>query len=612
MAHTNQSDIKTAISDGEFIMALLRLIPHLPGMVYHLVKGLRLIRWNASISWGSLLEENARRYPDKVAIKSHDGCYTYAEYNAMANRYAHYFKSRGVGKGDVVALMIENRPEQLFLYGALAKLGAVTSLINVNQRGDSLVHSFNLHRSKAFLIGEECLEYFGEVRRDLRNVPGDELYLIRDMGQGSGEGFKDLAEAAAGFPEENPPTTGEVLLNDPAAYVFTSGTTGGLPKAAVIIHKRIVSGMIWFGEIVGRIGPSDTVYAPLPFFHTNAVCVGIPSAMVNGAAIATRRKFSANAFLDDVRKFNASVFIYVGEMCRYLMGTPERPDDRRNPLRMIIGNGLRPDIWSAFKRRFGISRVYEVYGAADGVGVFSNILNLDNTVGLCVTPFAIVRYDPENEEMIRGGNGFLERVGRGETGLMLMKISEATPFPGYSDRRKKEERIVRDALKKGDAWFNTGDLLRNMGFRHAQFVDRIGDTFRWKGENVSTTEVEKMIDSFPGIASSAVYGVLMPGGDGRIGMASVLPEAGATPDFVGLAASLRKSLPKYAVPAFIRLVNDFEWTATHKIKKYKYRNEGYDPERVADPLYVLLPGDTAYRRMDKMLYHSIMSGVYRF
>jgi citronellyl-CoA synthetase len=193
-----------------------------------------------------------------------------------------------------------------------------------------------------------------------------------------------------------------------------------------------------------------------------------------------------------------------------------------------------------------------------------------------------------------------------------MKISEQTPFPGYSDRKKNEERIVRDAFEKGDAWFNTGDLLRDMGFKHAQFADRLGDTFRWKGENVSTTEVEKALDSFPGITSSAVYGVGMPGGDGKIGMAAVIAEKGGAPDFAGLAASLRKSLPKYAVPAFIRLVNDFEWTATHKIKKFNFRNDGYDPGKVSDPLYVLLPGEAAYRPMDRELYKSIMGGAYRF
>lgn len=612
MARNDQTGFTTIITPGEFIRALLLISWRIPVIAYHLIHTLKLIKGNPPMSWGSVLEQNAKKYPGNAALKSHDGNYTYAEYNALVNQYAHYFKSRGVGKGDVVALMIENRPEQLFMYGALAKLGALASLININQRGASLAHSFNLHPSKAFVIGEECLEYFEDARKDLGRVPEGELYVIRDKGQGRTGGYTDLIAAVAGFSKENPSTTGEVFLNDPIAYVFTSGTTGGLPKAAVIVHKRIISGMFWFAKVVSSIKPRDTVYLPLPFFHTNALIVGLPAAMANGSALSMRRKFSAGNFLDDVRRFDAGIFVYVGEMCRYLMAVPEKPDDRKNPVRTVIGNGLRPDIWMAFKRRFGISRVCELYGAADGVGGFTNILNLDNTVGFSPTPFAIVRYDVEREELVRGANGFLERVERGEAGLALMRISDQTPFSGYSDKRKNEERVLRDVFEKGDAWFDTGDLLRDMGFKHAQFADRLGDTFRWKGENVSTTEVEKALNSFPGIASSAVYGVAMPGGDGKVGMAAVIPEAGAGLDFSGLAASLKKSLPKYAVPAFIRLVSDFEWTATHKIRKYNLRNDSFDPGKVRDPLYVLLPGESAYRPLDGELYKSVMGSTYRF
>lgn len=612
MTRKDSTGYRTVITVGEFILALLRILPRLPGMAYDLITGLKLIKGNAAMSWGSLIEEAAKKYPRRPALKSHDGNYTYEEYNALVNQYAHYFMSRGVGMGDSVALMMENRPEFLFVYGALAKIGAVASLININQRGASLAHSFNLHLSKAFVIGEECLEFFEEAKREIEHVPANDLYVVRDKGTAAASGYTDLAAAVAGFPKENPAITGETHLNDRAAYVFTSGTSGGLPKAAVIIHKRIISAMVWFGKFVNRTKPSDTVYVSLPFFHTNAITLGIPVAMTRGAALAMRRKFSASNFLGDVRQFDATVFIYVGEMCRYLMATPEKPDDRKNPLRTAIGNGLRPDIWKAFKKRFGIKRIYELYGAADGVGIFTNVLNLDNTVGLSITPYAIARFDVEREELVRGADGFLQRVAKGEVGLALMKISEKTPFAGYSDKKKNEEKIVRDAFEKGDAWFNTGDLIRNMGFKHAQFADRMGDTFRWKGENVSTTEVEKALDAFPGVSSSAVYGVTMPGGDGKIGMAAVIPEKGATPDLAGLAAALRKSLPKYAVPAFIRLVDDFEWTATHKIKKFNFKDEGYDPGKVNGPLYVLLPGEDSYRPLDGELYQSIMSGRYRF
>jgi len=246
------------------------------------------------------------------------------------------------------------------------------------------------------------------------------------------------------------------------------------------------------------------------------------------------------------------------------------------------------------------------------VGVFTNLFDFDYTVGTSLTPYAIVRYDTENEAPDRDAKGFLKRVKPGESGLLIMEISEKTPFAGYSDKKKTEEKIIRDAFKKGDLWFNTGDMLRDMGFRHVQFVDRLGDTFRWKGENVATLEVEKAINSFPGISASAVYGVTMPAGDGKAGMASILPEEGRTIDLKALTAHLKSSLPKYAVPLFIRVVADFEMTATHKIKKMQFREQGYDPALVEEKLYVLLPGSDAYVGVDDSLYREIKEGKYQF
>jgi len=328
--------------------------------------------------------------------------------------------------------------------------------------------------------------------------------------------------------------------------------------------------------------------------------------------VALRRKFSASKFLDDVRQFQATHFVYVGEVCRYLMAVPAKPDDHQTPLKYIVGNGLRPDIWMAFKKRFGIRKIYEFYGAAEGVGVFTNLFNFDYSVGTSVTPFALVAYDSENEVPVRQKQGFMKKVDRGETGLLIMEISEKTPFAGYSDKKKTEEKIFRDVFRKGDMWFNTGDLLRNMGYRHAQFADRLGDTFRWKGENVATQEVEKAIDTFPGVASSAVYGITMPGSDGKAGMAAIVRDENTPPDISQLAAHLRASLPKYAVPLFVRFVPDFEWTATHKIKKTTLKNQGYDPAQVKNDIYVLLPESEAYIPLTEEIYRNLQEGKYKF
>jgi citronellyl-CoA synthetase len=295
------------------------------------------------------------------------------------------------------------------------------------------------------------------------------------------------------------------------------------------------------------------------------------------------------------------------------MNQPPTADDWKNPLKKIIGNGLRPDIWKDFKKRFDISKVYEIYGAAESNLYFVNILNLDCTVGKCKLPYTIVKYNVDEDEPLRGENGFMQKVKVGETGLLLGEITEENPFVGYSSKDATESKILRDVFARGDAWFNTGDLIRDIGFNHVQFVDRTGDTFRWKGENVSTTEVEKVVDTFPQISLSTVYGVLMPGGDGRVGMAAIISATKPEDfDFKGLAKHFQRVLPSYSVPKFIRFKTEFEYTSTHKIKKVNLKKEGFDHRIVTDPLYVLLPGEFAYKPLTEEFYAEIMAGKYKF
>lgn len=611
MSDTSTARYRQTISAFEFIAKVLVISVRIPSLIFHVINLLKSIGGNKNVSWGSQLERAARKYPDRPAIKSPDGIFTYRELNERANQFAHFLIARGVTKGDTVAICLENRPELLIAYCGCAKTGAISSLINTNQRGDSLVHSFNLNKGKVIIIGEECLGFFREVRSQV-DINDSGIFMLRDPKINSLKEKNDITDTLQSLSKENPATTGTISLKDRIAYVYTSGTSGGLPKAAVIINKRALSAMHWFGRVVTRVRSRHTVYVPLPFFHTNALTVGWPAALFNGAAVALRRKFSASGFIDDVKQFKVTHFVYVGEVCRYLMAQPAAPGDGKTTLKYVIGNGLRPDIWLAFKKRFGIKKVFEFYGAAEGVGVFTNIMNFDYSVGTSLTPFAIVRYDVENDTVQRSDKGFCAKVKKGEAGLLIMEISEKTPFPGYSDKKKTEEKILRDVFRKGDLWFNTGDMLRNMGFRHAQFVDRLGDTFRWKGENVATMEVEKALDSFQGVSASAVYGIGMPHGDGRAGMAAIIREKGAALDYAALAAHLRKTLPKYAVPLFIRFVDDFTWTATHKIKKTELKTQGYDPAQVKDQVLALMPGSDAYVPMDSAMYRDIQSGKYKF
>lgn len=610
---SEKSDLayRQKISLAEFVVKLVPFIARIPYVAYHAIKGLNMIKGKTNMSWGLMLETVAAKHPDRVAIKSPDGMLTYRELNEKANQFAHFLKSKNVIRGDTVTVCIDTRPELLVLYCGCSKIGAVCSMININQRGDSLAHSFNLNKGKVIVIGGECLNFVRDVERSI-NTEDSFLCYIKDAATGALQEETDITGLLQTMPTDNLPETKELSVKDRIAFVYTSGTTGGLPKAAVIINKRALSAMFWWGRVVAGISPKHTIYVPLPFFHTNAITVGWPPALYSGAAVAIRRKFSASGFLDDVKRFGVTHFIYVGEVCRYLMAQPDVPGQDRTTLKYIIGNGLRPDIWKSFKKKYGIRKILEFYGAAEGVGVLTNIMNFDYCVGMSLTPYAIVKYDVENDCIVRDDKGMAIRSKKGEPGLCIMEITEKTPFSGYSDKKKTEEKIIRDAFKKGDMWFNTGDMLRNMGFGQAQFVDRLGDTFRWKGENVATMEVEKALDSFPGVKSSAVYGVSMTAGDGKAGMAAIVRKEGKTVDLGALTAHLKSVLPKYAIPLFIRFVSDFEFTPTHKIKKGDLKTEQYDPGKVQGELYVLLPGAETYVPVDGSMYKDIMSGTYKF
>jgi len=591
----------------------LSLVPRLPAIL-KTAKHVANLSVENRESWGSMLEEAAVRFPDSAAIKSEEGQYTWKAYNEGTNCFANTFISQGLTKGDTAAVFLENRPELLMVYSAVGKIGAVNAMINTNLRLDALRHCLTLNPAKMFIVGEEVLEAFEAVKADLDLGTDQKLYFLADKGRTKApDGYIDLKAATEKADDGNPATTAIVKPDNPLAYVFTSGTTGGMPKAAVIMHKRLISSAYYNGKIVLSMGPSATLYVPLPFFHTNALALSWPSVFVTGAAVAIRRKFSVSNFWKDVRRYHVTAWCYIGELCRYLMNQPPQPDDRDNPLTKIIGNGLRPDIWRGFKSRFGIPKVYEIYGAAESNLYFVNLLNLDCTQGTCMAPYSIVKYDVEEDEPVREGDGFMRKLATGENGLLLGEISADNPFAGYSSKKATDAKIMRDVFVKGDAWFNTGDLIRDIGYGHIQFVDRTGDTFRWKGENVSTTEVEKVANSFGEVSLSAVYGVAMPGGDGRAGMAAIIPEGdGEAFDLMGLADHFQRELPSYAVPKFIRMSTELALTPTHKIKKVDLKKEGFDPDAVNDAIYVLLPGASAYEPLTKNIYGEIQEGKYRF
>lgn len=601
-----------------FGMMMSRL-PEMAGSLHGLMKAFRYGRFQdpaRTVGLGWVLESTTAKHGNRPAVLYDDRRISYNDFNAWANRIARCLSSEGIRKGDTVAIFIENRPELLACVAGVAKLGGINAMVNTTQTGKVLIHSINLVKPRAIITGEELVNVIEAVRGSIE-IPEDKFYFLadhdtlKDTGRPPA-GYINLAEASAHVSSLNPETTGHVCCQDPCFYVYTSGTTG-LPKAALFSHGRLMKGYGGFGFAATRMKPTEIMYSTLPLYHSTAMVICWGPCLISGAGFAIRRKFSVSEFWDDVRKFKADCFGYVGEICRYLMNQPETPDDADNPIYKMVGTGLRPGIWKAFKKRFGIERVYEAYASSEGPSGFINLFNFDNTVGICPDPFAIVRYDKETEQPWRNPRGKMERVKKGEAGLLITGITARGHFDGYTQKDKTDSVILRDVFRKGDAWYNTGDYMRSLGFRHAQFVDRLGDTFRWKGENVSTTEVENILGEFPNIAEAVVYGVEIPHTNGRAGMAAVtLVDRDAGLGYDNLYNYLKKSLPHYAIPVFIRQRIEMDTTGTFKYQKTKAKKDGFDVNEISDPVYIHLPGAKKYVPLSKKIHGDIVNGAYRF
>lgn len=605
------------ITPAEFARKLPTFLKKAPKMV----QGLMLASNNdptKTVGLGWALEKATKENPHGSAVLYKDTRLTYTQFNQWANRIAHFFTKQGLQKGDVVAVAVENRPELLAIAAGLGKIGVVSALVNTSQTGKVLVHSVNLVKPKAAIVGDELVGSFNEVLTELE-FDKNKLFWFADADTlkepgTAPAGYRNLATEIADQPSYNPATTNQIFANDGLYYIYTSGTTG-LPKAAIFSHGRFMKAYGGFGYTL-QLQHNDVIYVTLPLYHATAMVVCWGSALAGGAGIAMRRKFSASEFWNDIRHFRATAFGYVGELCRYLMERPVQANDRDHAVRKIIGNGLRPNIWKPFKDRFGIEEVMELYASSEGNIGFNNIFNFNNTVGFCPLPYAVVKYDKEAEQPVRGKDGFLIKAKRGEPGLLVGEITEKTPFDGYTDPAKNEACILRDVFVKGDRYFNTGDLVRDIGFRHAQFVDRTGDTFRWKGENVSTTEVENIMCGHPTLQDAVVYGVEIANTNGRAGMASITPHEGHTADELdlpGLYAHIKAELPAYAVPVFLRVRQAMETTGTFKYQKNNLKKEGFDPSKVeGEVLFVLLPGTSEYTALTAEVFQNIQDGKYRF
>jgi len=426
------------------------------------------------------------------------------------------------------------------------------------------------------------------------------------------EDYVDLKKEIVDESKENPSTKTEIKGKDTYIYIFTSGTTG-LPKAAQIRNMYTQTSINTWGQAVLHMKPDDVMYISLPLYHSNALHLAWASAIKGGSAIVIARRFSVRNFWKDINKFNATCFNYIGEICRYLLNQPPSPEDRKNRVYKICGNGLRPEIWKEFKERFGIREVYEHYGMSEMWGAFINYINLDCTVGYNAAPYAIVKYNFENNVAERDKNGFLQRVEEGQAGLLIVEAKNKYVFAGYTDKKVSEKKLLCDVFEKDDVWLHSGDIMRNIGYTHAQFVDRLGDTFRWKGENVSTAEVEDIISSFEVIDHSSVYGVEIPGCEGRAGMASIIAmENHEKFDFNNFVKILQDNLPKYAIPIFVRFLSELNTTGTYKIQKNDMKKIGFNIKKINNPIYVYLPESSKYTLLTEKIYENILNGKYRF
>jgi citronellyl-CoA synthetase len=568
-----------------------------------------------------LAEKHAITRPNAVALICEGSQVSWKELNDQANVIANSLVAQGIKPGDCVSLFMQNRIAFVACLLGINKTGATAGLINTNLTKQPLTHCINLIDSRKCIFGSEMTDSLNDVKDQLEMKDGADFLMVAD-----GENSNLPNWAVTLNPEDdagnidNLPITNSITIGATAFYIFTSGTTG-LPKAAIVSNKRAISGSHMAGVSLLRINHTDRMYNCLPLYHGTGLIMGLLAAFHVGASTVIRRRLSISAFWEDIRKNNCTSFIYIGELIRYLMSRPEQVNDADNPIRTIIGNGLRPDIWHQFKARFEIDRIGEFYAASEGNGGFGNILNKPCTVGLGVAPVKLVKYDVAEDEIIRDEQGCCVEVKEGDAGLLLIEITNKTKFEGYTNGEATEKKLVRNVVEEGNLYFNSGDLMKivdvgfSFGQKHYQFVDRIGDTFRWKSENVSTNELAEIINQHPDVIFSNAYGVQIPGTDGRAGMAAIVFKEGISMgnvDLKSLSDHINESLPSYARPIFIRILTELPTTSTHKLQKNSLREEAFHLDKLDDYVLVKKPGEDCYVRLDSDFYDQIIQRTVAF
>ncbi len=567
---------------------------------------------DSDVTTADIVEHWARARPRNIAVYFEDRKITYKELDEAGNKYAHWAQDRGVAMGDVVAVLMENRPEFIMAWLGLAKIGAVAALINSNLRSRALAHCLKLAGARNIVLGAECVENF-ESAAPLLDAPP----MAWTSGGNTGTAYdldrKLVQQSSCALPDS---TRKGLTGKDTCFYIYTSGTTG-LPKAAKLTHMRVANIMNGFSG-AAHAKETDRMYVTLPLYHSSGGIAAVGTTLTVGGAVIIKQQFSAREFWSDCVKYEATLFQYVGELCRYLLDTPETPDERRHRIRLCVGNGLRRDIWEKFQKRFRLPKILEFYGATEGNVILFNFDGKAGAIGRLPRYFkhryryALIKIADGGLAPVRGKDGLCVEVGTGEAGECLGEITNVprTLFDGYSSREDSEKKLLRDVLKHGDIWFRTGDLMKMDDRGYFYFVDRIGDTFRWKGENVSTSEVAEVISTFDGIGEVNVYGVEVPRSEGRACMAAIRVDGKL--DMGELYRYLEMELPDYARPLFLRMQSEIDVTSTFKHRKSNLVEQGFDPAAIDEPLYFQDSAARAYAPLDEDIYRLIETGRLRF
>ncbi|MFX1323893.1 MAG: AMP-binding protein [Promethearchaeota archaeon] len=561
---------------------------------------------NENQSVGTYVEELAEKNPNKTALFFEDKSWTWKEFNEEANKISNFFTKRGLKPESTVAVMMENSPDYFFVTTGLNKIQGISALININQRRQALIHSIKIVNARYIIVDVDCLPGLLEVLEELP-FENDEIFVISGLDSAQ----KDYVDLRAQLNEshtKNPNTTHNSKMTDIGFYIYTSGTTG-LPKAVIIENQSITWNGVFYGYSITQANSDDIIFIANPLYHSLSICTAWGIAVYLGGTVVLRKKFSASNFWKDVHRYKITFTTYVGEIPRYLLNQPPSELEKNHTLKKMLGLGLRRDVWLKFKERFQIEHIFEYYSSTEGYGPIVNVDEVPGMIGRNNIPnHALAKVDQETGEFYKGEDELYIECEPGDVGMSLMKIVEIENFRKYSNKEKTNERIIRNVFEEGDAYFITGDLLQLHEDMWLSFADRFGDTFRWKGENVSTQEVENILNSHDSILMSAVYGIEIPKHEGKAGMAAIKfdPSIGFQQDEI--SNFVQKVLPKYSIPLIIRVREQLEVTGSNKVRKANLRKEGYNINTIKEPMFFWDAFNKKYIPFDNSLYTEMING----